>query len=54
MKRLLRQYNITFYCSTTAESPSEAILIAMQQVRHDQAAYVEIEELDLVYEETDE
>jgi hypothetical protein len=51
---MLRQYNINFYCSTLAESEEEAVLIAMQQIKQDQAAYVEVEELDPVNEETDQ
>ena len=51
---MLRHYNITFYCSTLAESAQEAVLIAIQQIRQDQAAYVEVEELDPVDEETDQ
>lgn len=51
---MLRQYNVNFYCSTLAESASEAVLIAMEQVKTDQAAYVEVEELDIINEETEE
>jgi hypothetical protein len=43
-----------FYCATLAESEEEAVLIAMEQVKTDQAAYVEVEELDIINEETEE
>jgi hypothetical protein len=51
---MLRQYNVVFYCATLAESEEEAVLIAMEQVKTDQAAYVEVEELDIINEETEE
>jgi len=43
---MLRQYNIVFTCSTLAESASEAVWIAADQVR-DGSAHVEVEELDI-------
>ena len=50
---MLRQYNIVFTCSTLAESASETVWIAADQVR-DGSAHVEVEELDIINEETEE
>ena len=52
---MLRQYNIVFTCSTLAESASEAVWIAADQVRDGSAhVEVEVEELDIINEETEE
>jgi hypothetical protein len=50
---MLRQYNIVFTCSTLAESASEAVLDCGGSGR-DGSAHVEVEELDIINEETEE
>jgi hypothetical protein len=52
---MLRQYNVVFYCATLAESVGRGRAdCGMDQVKTDQAAYVEVEELDIINEETEE